>query len=113
MKFQTTKKYIKETNGTIICIPYADLQSLLMYEEPIAYTAGVYRWNANIYNVGRGVVIVTGYRPFGNVNPSYELYRPYEEKAKSIIHDWNIHQDAAKLKIRELLNQFVNDAINQ
>lgn len=113
MKFQATKKYIKENNTDIICIPYCDLQNLLMYEEPIAYTAGVYGWNANVYRVGRGVVIVTGYRPFGNVNPSRELYRPYEEKAKSIVHDWNLSRDTAKLKIRELLNQFVNDAINE
>lgn len=61
MKFKSTKRDIMANYGNIIKVDYCDLQNLLKYESPIAYTAGVYGWNADIYDFG-GIAICTGYR---------------------------------------------------
>ena len=82
MKFKTTQKAIKTNYNTIICIPYCGLQNLLNYKSPVAYTVRREGWAADIYDMGGGVAIVTGYAPFGNVRPSYELRERYETKPK-------------------------------
>lgn len=82
MKFKTTKKEITSTFATVICVPYCGLQNLLNYESPIAYTSRREGWAADIYNMGGGVAIVTGYAPFGNVRPAYELRERYETQAE-------------------------------
>jgi len=64
MKFKTTKKAIMNSGSRVYSIDYCNLQYLLRPYAPIAYTAGVYGWNADIYYID-GVYIVTGYRPFG------------------------------------------------
>ena len=66
MKFKTTQKEIKANYNTIICVPYCGLQNLLNYESPVAYTVRREGWAADIYDMGGGVAIVTGYAPFGN-----------------------------------------------
>lgn len=82
MKFKTTQKAIKANYNTIICVPYCGLQNLLNYESPVAYTERREGWAADIYDMGGGVAIVTGYAPFGNVRPSYELRERYETQAE-------------------------------
>lgn len=77
-KFKTTQKAIKASYSTIISVPYCKLQSLLSYESPVAYTVRREGWAADVYDMGGGVAIATGYAPFGNVRPSYELLRRYE-----------------------------------
>ena len=62
---------IRDSNK-IICVPYCGLQNLLNYESPVAYTARREGWAADIYDMGGGVAIVTGYTPFGNIRPYYE-----------------------------------------
>ena len=84
MKFKTTQKAIKANYNTIICVPYCGLQNLLNYESPVAYTERREGWAADIYDMGGGVAIVTGYAPFGNVRPSYELRARYEKAAEQI-----------------------------
>ena len=51
----------------VIKVGYCDLQNALIGIEPNFYTAGVYGWNADVYVIDRDTVIVTGYRPFGNI----------------------------------------------
>ena len=51
----------------VIKVGYCDLQDALKWREPNFYTAGVYGWNADVYVIDCDTVIVTGYRPFGNV----------------------------------------------
>lgn len=38
MKFETTQKVIKENYSKIISVGYCDLQYLLKFKDPIAYT---------------------------------------------------------------------------
>lgn len=64
MKFKTTQKAIRANYNKIICVPYCGLQTLLNYENPVAYTIRHEGWAADIYDMGGGVAIVTGYAPF-------------------------------------------------
>lgn len=88
MKFKTTKKAIMANYGTVIEVDYCELQYLLKYKSPIAYTAGVYGWNADIYEFG-GIAIVTGYRPFGNIRPNCKITDKYEKEAENICYNYS------------------------
>lgn len=83
MKFKTTAKALREGYYTIISAGYCELQNLLSYESPIAYSAGVYGWNFDVY-VFDGVAIATGYRgmPSQNDRNDYALAREYDAKAQ-------------------------------
>ena len=67
MKTQITKKAIMSAYRNVIRVGYCDMQDTLKWREPNFYTAGVYGWNADVYVIDSNTVIVTGYRPFGNV----------------------------------------------
>lgn len=111
-KLETTKKSVKETFPRIISIGYCDLQNLLRYEYPIAYTHGIYGWNSDVYRIKPSLVIVTGYRPFGNINPSYELIQKYEERAR-IARNSDASYDDKKKEVQELLEFFIADVIDE
>lgn len=105
MKFKTTRKAVKENSGIILEVGYCDLQSLLYFKDPAAYTCGVYGWNSDVYDFGK-VVIVTGYRPFGNYS-NYDLVREYEQKAHKIATDYQVDWETRKNEVNKLLDEFV------
>lgn len=109
MKFKTTQKAIKENFHKIIYVPYCNLQTLLEFDNPIAYTTRREGWGADIYDLGNGVALATGYAPFGNVKPSYELQRKYEEAARKIRYNYDIKWEQQREQIRELLASFVKE----
>lgn len=111
MKFKTTNKALKEGYGKIVKVGYCDLQYLLNYHSPVAYTCGVYGWNANIYEVN-GVAICTGYRPIGNIKPDYNLIREYNQKAKDVLFSGTKSDDARK-KLDELLEEFLEKVLEK
>ena len=83
MKFKTTKKAIQAGYYRIASIGYCNAQSLLKYRSPVAYSAGVYGWNGDYYEVD-GVLIATGYRGLPdnkNVKCDYEIVRRFETAA--------------------------------
>lgn len=107
MKFRTTKKAIMNGYDTVICIGYCDLQHLLNYKSPVAYTARREGWGADIYDFG-DTAIVTGYAPFGTVRPDYSMVRAYEDKAKHILYsrcDYG-HADLCSM-LDELIAEFI------
>lgn len=108
MKFRTTKKAIMANYGNVIKVDYCDLQNLLKYESPIAYTAGVYGWNADIYDFG-GVAIATGYRPFGNIHPNWEIMDKYEKEAENIYKSYQYDDRIGVLK--DLLKNFIEEVL--
>ena len=67
MKTKITKKAIMSAYRNVIKVGYCDMQDVLKCREPNFYTAGVYGWNADVYVIDYDTVIVTGYRPFGNI----------------------------------------------
>ena len=104
-KEQLTKKKVMTMYNNVIELGYCEAQTLLKYRNRKGYTAGVYGWNADVYGFVN-TAIVTGYRPFGNIRPDYDLVKEYEEKAKKIVtlnHDWNV----IELEIDQLLKEFI------
>ena len=102
MKFKTTKKNIRDGYYNIISVGYCELQSLLNYESPIAYSSGSYGWYCDYYDID-GVCICTGYSPIGNQNSwaDYDLVREYEKKAQDVY---------TKVDKTKLLNEFIEKA---
>jgi hypothetical protein len=65
----------------------------------------VYGWRSDVYKFG-DVAIVTGYAPFGNIEPSYDVIQYYERKAEEIIeNNWrlNTQKDLLDKLIQEFL----------
>ena len=109
MKFKTTQKAIREGYHTIICIGYCNLQTVLSYENPIAYTSRREGWAADIYDMGGGVAIVTGYAPFGNVRPGYDICCKYEKQAEKIRYNYDIPYDRQRDMLKSLAKEFVKE----
>lgn len=109
MKFKTTQKEIRANYNEIICVPYCGLQNLLNYESPVAYTARREGWAADIYDMGGGVAIVTGYAPFGNIRPSYELRERYETGAKKIREYYSFDYEKCKARLRGAIREFIEE----
>nr|DAX35645.1 MAG TPA: hypothetical protein [Bacteriophage sp.] len=119
MKYKTTKKATQSNYRNIIKIGYADLQFLLKFTEPTAYTHGVYGWNADVYDFGN-IAIVTGYRPFGNISPDYKIVDKYNELGKEIyeeehnsVKDWNEEDEDKKNRLNKLTEEFIKEVTNQ
>lgn len=104
MKFKTTTKAIKNGFNNVKCAGYCDLQHLLQYTDPVAYTCGVYGWNYDIYCIN-GVTICTGYR--GMPGERLQGISEYEAKARAIL-SWDnkaSYEDKVKA-IETLLKEF-------
>lgn len=113
MKFRTTEKEIKTSfaKGCVIRVGYCQLNSLLKYEDPIAYTCGVYGWNCDIFQIG-GVALSYGYRPFGKSVP-YVLVKEYEKKAERLLADKRVKKyETRTRKLHELFFEFAQKAIS-
>jgi len=110
MKIKTTKKQIQNNYKNIIKVGYGDLQYLLRFKNPTFFTAGVYGWNADIYQIDHKTAICTGYRPYGNIE-NYKIVDKYEEEAKKIINK-NISYNEQKQTLNELLENFINEVLN-
>lgn len=109
MKFKTTQKAIRANYNKIICVPYCGLQNLLNYESPVAYTARREGWAADIYDMGGGVAIVTGYAPFGNIRPSYELRERYETDAEKIRYNYSLAWEEQQKSLEQLARAFIEE----
>ena len=110
MKFKTTQKAIKANYPVIIQVAYCDLYHLLVDMSPIAYTTRVEGWGADVYDLGQGVVIVTGYAPFGNVRPSKRICCKYEQMAR-VVSGHTITYTAIHNKLDVLRKQFVQEVL--
>ncbi len=111
MKYRTTQKAIKEGYINKICVGYCNLQYLLGYENPVAYTARREGWAADIYDFGN-TAIITGYAPFGNIRPDYDICKKYENKAEKVRYDYSLSWEEQKEKLHQLINEFIKEVIN-
>lgn len=108
MKFKTTQKAIKQGHSNVICVSYCALQKLLSCEREIAYTTRAEGWGADIYGFGN-TAIVTGYAPFGNIRPGYELCQKYEKAAEKFRYDYELTYPERKEQLKELIKQFIKE----
>lgn len=105
MKTKITKKAIMSAYLNVIKVGYCDMQDALKWREPNFYTAGVYGWNSDVYVIDYDTVIVTGYRPFGNVELPREVIDMLNKCAKSITRYLNY--DLAKIYLKNNLDELV------
>lgn len=114
-KYKTTKKATQENYRNIIRVGAADLHYLLKFTEPVTYTSGVYGWNADVYDFGN-VAIVTGYRPFGNISPDYNIVEKYNKLGREIYEeehtttkDWNEEREEKENRLSQLIQKFIEE----
>lgn len=111
MKYKTTKSAVLHGYSTTISIPYCDIQTLLSFENPVAYTTRREGWGADIYEFNN-VAIITGYAPFGKIKPSYEIRRKYEENARKIRYDYSLKWEEQKQQLRDMIDEFIKEVAN-
>lgn len=112
MKHKTTRKELRERFPIIICAGYCNLQTLLVDVDPVYYLTRSEGWAADVYRVGRDAVIVTGYAPFGNVAPEYNLQRKYEMAARRVIGEGlHINTIEKQSRLETLRADFVKECL--
>lgn len=102
MKTQITKRAIMNSFKNVISAGYCDLQSALTWREPNFYTKGIYGWNADVYVIDDETVIVTGYRPFGNMKLPRNVIDTLNACAESVRR--HLKWDDANIYLRDNLN---------
>lgn len=110
MKFRTTKKAINEGYYYILSAGYCDMQTLLKYQNPIAYSTRAEGWACDYYDFD-GVCICTGYAPITSkhTKADYKTICEYEKRALQIDCNINDYYER-KQKIEELLTEFIREA---
>ena len=104
MKYKTTRKAVVNNLPNVKSAGYCELQTLLNYHSPNAYTCGVNGWNFDVYELP-GLTICTGYSnmPGERVKGG----REYEQKAEKIMYDNSIPWEKKQGKLEKLLHKFV------
>lgn len=106
------RKQIKGMYKNIIKIGYCELSELLAYTKKMGYTAGIYGWNADIFELDWNTVIVTGYRPFGNINPDYTIIRKYNKEARKLKNETKSFRQLT-IELNKLIENFKNEVIKE
>lgn len=106
MKTKITKKAIMGAYRNVIKVGYCDMQDALKWSEPNFCTVGVYGWNADVYVIDYDTVIVTGYRPFGNIELPRDVIDTLNKCAESITRYLNY--DLAKIYLKNNLDELVS-----
>lgn len=111
MKFETTKKAVMNGFVRVYRAGYCELCFLLEKGDAVAYTAGVYGWNADIFDLGAlansfaDVALCTGYRPFGRAIPE-GLAEKYNKLAEGL-NAKNMSAGEHKRALRKLQAKFL------
>lgn len=107
-KIRLTKKSLNTDYWNILGTGYCNLQFLLKFQEPFAYSARAEGWACDYYNVD-GLLISTGYSPMKSkrVRSCYELEHEYDDIAKEILEDSEISWAEKEERVNKLLRQFV------
>lgn len=108
MEKRLTKKDVKEYYKNIVSIGYCDAQYLLTGLNREGWTCGVYGWNADVYEINLNTAIVTGYRPFGNIDSKYKFLKEYEEKAEKIYLNRTLKRETKLKRIKKLRDEYIN-----
>ena len=108
MKYKTTKKAMKESYDRIAKIGYCNLQFLLRFQEPFAYSTRAEGWACDYYNIN-GILLSTGYAPIDSKRTkcTYDICKKYDSAAEKILCDYSLSQEKQKEKIDNLINEFI------
>lgn len=108
MNNRTTQKAVKNHFSKVISVNYCGLQHLLTMERVDCHTERREGWGADVYDFGN-VAIVTGYAPFGNVKPSYEVVSRYDNEARKLLNSYWTNYDEMKEKLTALIEKFIEE----
>lgn len=108
-KYRTTKKAMKESYDKIICVGYCNLQNLLKFQEPFAYSTRSEGWSCDYYDID-GVLISTGYAPIDGkrTKSTYDICRKYDKAAQKILCEYSSY-DEQKEKVNNLLMEYIKE----
>lgn len=104
-KYRTTKKAIREMGDPIYCVGYCNLQNLLKFRDPFAYSSRAEGWACDYYYL-HDVIISTGYSPIGH-KTDYNLCHEYDNKAREVLCDYSLTWEQQRDKLEELIEEFV------
>lgn len=109
MKFKTTRNELTATGLPIVKIPYCCCQTLLKFQEPIAFNAGLYGWNYDVYKINN-TLVVTGYSmTVKGIEGKY--YDDFEKRSKKINNSCQDY-DTRVTWINELLIEWLKQEMN-
>lgn len=111
MKVRVTQKQVKDAHAHTIKVGYCSLQSLLSRRTAKYYTVRAEGWASDVYSIGI-YAISTGYSPFGDVNPSYNLVRLYDSKAEKVLTNLDSYQEQ-KQALDNLIYEFIQKALEE
>lgn len=111
MKVRETKKSIRSRFTQIVGMPYGRAQNLLRFQKPFAYSDRVEGWACDYYVVG-GVLISTGYDFIDSIGVNNVDARPYDERARAILHNYDIPYEEQKKQVEEILYEYI-DAVRK
>ena len=114
MKLEVKKSEIlKKSCGVgVYKTGYCELKVLDVLS-PTGYTAGIYGWNCDVYNV-KGYILTTGYRPFGQkIDKKYidKCNKDYDTLYNKYKHDKDYKYNQYIEDCNYLLKDFINDAV--
>ena len=113
-KVRTSQKAIKEVYQNVIAIGYCNLQSLLdfFYDKERYYTVRREGWGSDVYDFGL-TAISTGYAPFGDIGPSYDLVEKYEHEAQKLrsVSLLKITYPEKRKRAEKLMTEFIKEAL--
>ena len=66
-KYRTTDREQRENNAIVLGFGYCEIQNITRFLSANAYTAGVYGWRADFYEMD-GYTISTGYSPLNYIS---------------------------------------------
>ena len=113
MKLRTTKRAIRSAYSNIISLQSCSLRAL-DYLNAEYYNAGKYGWNYNCFGVNHDTVILAGYRPFGNIKPTYKTIESYNKKLVPILDEYKKTKNYERFisKVQELVKEFASEVTN-
>ena len=112
MSRKITQREVRETHAHVIAVPYEALHSLLCCRCPYAHTERREGWGADIYSIGTSA-IATGYAPFGDVKPPYEVLKKYEDMAKCVRAEFLLDYGKEKAALDDLLWLFIAEVLGK
>ena len=113
MKIRTTKRAIRSAYSNIISLQSCSLHAL-DYLNAEYYNAGKYGWNYDCFGVNHDTVILAGYRPFGNIKPTYKTIERYNKKLVPILDEYKETKNYERFisKVQELVKEFASEVTN-
>lgn len=109
---EVTRKSVKAHYEHIIRVGYCELQHLLKGEASHAYIARVEGWAADVYEFPElDAAIVTGYAPFGNIQPARDVNARYDKFAAWILDKYCTDWETARRALRIVLEAYIKGAI--